>query len=204
MSSRLIVFIRFLLAVQAIQIRLNSLLFLLQRHNVCQYGCTLLSPIVNLLTNSDQGRVPAYFSVRSSYTSTLFNVSSTRSLNFDYTLPLLFELSHKIATFSHTIITLRNSLNMLLCKLLVNKYPKILSVGKCLTHILPCFTLSTTPKNLSPIFIDLLEHEIFLFLSIFLPLDCLVIKYLISFGIFVLPGSSHTKLCMLDTVTYHL
>ena len=59
-----------------------------------------------------------------------------------------------------------NNLNLLPCKILVNKFANIFSVGKCLILIFPCFTLLSTQKNLITMCIDLLKHEIFPFSAI--------------------------------------
>ena len=98
-----------------------------------------------------------------------FPVYSTCSLDVDDTLSLSSELSHNVATSSYTIITLLKILNLLPCKALVNKYANVLLVGQCLILVFPCFTLSSTQKNVIPVKLDLLEHEIFPFLAIFFP-----------------------------------
>ena len=82
-------------------------------------------------------------------------------------LYLSSESSYIIALLSHPTITLMNKLKLLPCKVLLNKYSKILLVGQYLTHIFHCFALSATQKNLILMFIDFLKHEVFLFLAIF-------------------------------------
>ena len=79
----------------------------------------------------------------------------------------MLESSYNVAMSSHPIITLLNMLSSLICGGLVKKYANILLVGKCLTLIFPCFTLSYTQNNLMPMCLDLLENDIFPFLAIF-------------------------------------
>ena len=140
---------------------MNSLLFALLCRNVRHHGCTFLPPIIPLLTNSYQRHVSACPSVCPSSTSTLFTVSSTRSLDVYDTFSLSFDSSHNISTSSHPIITLLNNLKLLPCKGLVKKSAIILSVGQCLMLIFPCFVLLVTQKNLNPVYLDLLENDIF-------------------------------------------
>ena len=142
MILQLIIFVHFLQVVQAIQI------------------CTFLPPIVPLLNMPYQVRASVFPSVHPSYTlsacpsvfpsstSTLFFLSSTSSLYVYDTLYLSSDSYHNVATSYHPIITLLNQLDLLPCKVLVNKYANILLVGRCLTLIFTCFALSSTQNNL--------------------------------------------------------
>ena len=141
-------------------------------------------------------------SVFPSFASTLFSVSSTISLDFDDTLSLSFYSSRNVATSYHPIINLLNNLNFLPRKGLLNKYANIFLVSQCLTLISPCFALSSTQNNPIPMFIDLLEHDIFLLLAIFSAASLSYHKKNISLVIHLLPGSTHTKCCTEDTHCY--
>ena len=102
-----------------------------------------------------------------SSTPFLLRVSSTRSLDVDDTLSLSFELCHNNATSSHSVMTLLKNMNLLPYKVFVKKSPNIVLVGYILALIFRCFALSSTQKKLIPVCLDLLEHDIFLFLDIF-------------------------------------
>ena len=161
MNLQLVIFVYFLQYVQALQIR------------------TFLPPIVLMLTTPDQASVsacPSMFpssalsvcpSVCPSLKSTLFTVSSTLSLDIYQTLSLSSQSSQKVAASSHPIITLPKILNLITYKGLVKKFAKKNSVRQCLTINSPCFSLSSTQKNLIPMCIYLLGHDFFRFLAIF-------------------------------------
>ena len=157
-----------------------------------------MKPAVPLRTTPYQVRL----SVCPLSTSTIFPVSSTRSLDVDDYLTSMFGSSPTVATSSHPIISLLNRLNLLPCRGLVKKSANIFLVGQGLTLIFPCFTLLATQKNSILMCLNLIEHDIFMFLEISLPPHCLATFFNISLGIPVLPESSHNKCFTADTYCY--
>ena len=100
-------------------------------------------------------------------TSTLFTVSSTRSLDVYDTLSLSFESSHNISTSSHPIITLLNHFNLLPCKVLVKK-SAIIVFGRVVPDAsLPFFCTIGHPEELNSGVSRLAWKWHFLFLGVF-------------------------------------